>query len=235
MTALLHAHSGLRYLVLLAGLVAAGYYVFALATKKPAGKATRVMGSVFVGLFDLQMLLGFTLVVMGRFYPALIGHFVMMLLAAAVAHGLLVMNRRSAEPGNTLPLAAVVIATGLAVGGILAIGRGPFTMTVGKSAIDASVTGEARAEAKELYATRCAACHGASGKGDGPAAAALRPAPRDLGDPQRQAALSDEDIEKIIVRGGAALGQSPNMPPSPDLEGKPALKALREHVRGFKR
>lgn len=136
MTGLLHAHSGLRYLVLLAGVAAIGYYAFALATGRPAGKATRVVGSVFIGLFDLQVLLGLALVAMGRFYPQLIGHLAMMLLAAAQAHVLLVVNRKRATPGNVLPLVAVVVALALAVGGIYAIGRGPLTMTVASAAVD---------------------------------------------------------------------------------------------------
>lgn len=37
-----------------------------------------------------------------------------------------------------------------------------------------------RASGAELYASYCAACHGTSGRGDGPAAAALRPRPSDL-------------------------------------------------------
>ena len=63
----------------------------------------------------------------------------------------------------------------------------------------------------------------------------MMPAPRDLGDAAVQKSLTDADIETIIVRGGAAIGKNQNMPPNPDLEGKPALKALREHVRGLKR
>lgn len=131
MTGLLHAHSGLRFLVLLAGFAAIGYYLFALATKRPADRLTRIFGSVFVGLFDLQVLLGVAMVAMGRWYPALAGHLAMMVMAAVTAHALLVVNRKRPQPGNVLPLLAVVIALGLAVAGIAAIGRGPFTMTVG--------------------------------------------------------------------------------------------------------
>lgn len=35
-------------------------------------------------------------------------------------------------------------------------------------------------DGRALFTTHCAMCHGASGKGDGPAGAALDPAPRDL-------------------------------------------------------
>lgn len=37
-----------------------------------------------------------------------------------------------------------------------------------------------RARGKKLYAANCASCHGAQGRGDGPAGAALKPKPTDL-------------------------------------------------------
>lgn len=148
MTALFHAHSGIRYLVLLVGVIAIGYYAFALATKKPAGKATRVLGSAFVGLFDLQVLVGTALALGGRFYPAVWGHVMMMVMAAAQAHVLLVVNRRRKEPGNALPLVAVVVALVLAVGGIFAIGRGPLTMTASHGASAAAPIADASVQAR---------------------------------------------------------------------------------------
>jgi hypothetical protein len=131
MNILYAAHSGLRYLVLLAGLVAIAYFVYGLATKQSAGRATRIVGSSFVGLLDTQVLLGIVLLTMFPFYPALIGHIVMMVAAAAVAHVAMVMNRRRATPGFVLPLVGVGGALLLILGGIMAIGRGPFTSTVG--------------------------------------------------------------------------------------------------------
>jgi len=124
-----HAHSGLRYLVLLAGLVALAYFLTGLVSKRPAGKGVRVMGAIFTGLLDLQVLLGSTMVVMGRYYPRLLGHIAMMVLAAGVVHGLLVANRKRPTPGYVLPLIAVAAALALIAGGIMAIGRGPLTST----------------------------------------------------------------------------------------------------------
>ena len=129
MNFLFHAHSGLRYLVLLAGLVALAYFVSGLVAKRPVGKGVRVLGAIFSGLLDLQVLLGLVMVAMGRYYPRLIGHIVLMVLAAGVTHALLVINRKRPNPGYLLPLIAVVAALVLIVGGILAIGRGVFTTT----------------------------------------------------------------------------------------------------------
>ena len=129
MNALFAAHSGLRYLVLLAGLVAAVFFAVGLAQKRPVTRAVRVMGAVFSGLLDLQVLLGLVLVLMGRYYPALIGHIVMMLAAVAVVHILLVKNRKRPQPGYALPLVAVVLGLALIAGGILAIRPSLFFMT----------------------------------------------------------------------------------------------------------
>jgi len=87
--------------------------------------------------------------------------------------------------------------------------------------------------AKELFATRCTPCHGASGKGDGAAAAALNPKPRDYTNKEWQASVTDEQLKKVIVGGGASVGKSAAMPPNPDLEGKPDLDGLVAVVRSF--
>lgn len=87
---------------------------------------------------------------------------------------------------------------------------------------------------KEMFDTRCGACHGTSGKGDGPGAAALNPKPRNYSDKAWQASVTDEQIKKTIVYGGAAVGKSPNMPGNPDLDGKPeVVDGLVKIVRSF--
>lgn len=129
MNILFQAHSGLRYLVLLVGLVALAYFVSGLATKRPVGKPVRILGSAFAGLLDLQIVLGLIMVAMGRYYPRLIGHIVMMLVAAVLTHVLLVVNRKRPTPGYVLPLIAVALALALIAGGLMAIGRGLLTHT----------------------------------------------------------------------------------------------------------
>jgi len=68
------------------------------------------------------------------------------------------------------------------------------------------------AKGKEKYNQICASCHGQGGKGDGPAAAALDPKPRNLSDPKYVSTISDEQIFKTVKEGGAAVGKSPLMP-----------------------
>jgi len=90
----------------------------------------------------------------------------------------------------------------------------------------------ARAEAQQIFSTRCFTCHGSLGKGDGPGSAGLTPKPRDLTSREWQASVTDEHIEKIIKYGGSAVGLSPMMPPNPDLTAKTeVVQALRAHVR----
>jgi mono/diheme cytochrome c family protein len=89
-------------------------------------------------------------------------------------------------------------------------------------------------EAQEIFKSRCTMCHGPTGKGDGPAAAALKPQPRDFGDPAWQKSVTDEHIEQIIVGGGTAVGKSPLMPANADLRTKPdVVRALRALVRNL--
>ncbi len=124
-----YAHSGLRYLVLLVGVLAIGYFVMGLATKRPFDKGGRILGSAFVGLMHLQVLLGVAVLVTRFYYPALIGHIVMMALATFAAQVAMAVNRRRTPPGYALPLAGVGLAFLLIIGGIMAIGRGVFTTT----------------------------------------------------------------------------------------------------------
>ncbi len=91
------------------------------------------------------------------------------------------------------------------------------------------------AEAKTIMATRCAACHGIDGKGDGAAAANLPVKPRSYADAEWQGKVTDEHLKKVIVEGGAAVGLSPMMAPNPDLKDKTAVvDELVKIVRSYK-
>lgn len=104
----------------------------------------------------------------------------------------------------------------------------------GASAKSVSITAADRKEAHEMFQTRCATCHGQFGRGDGPGAAGLNPKPRNYADAAWQKVVTDEEIEKAIVYGGAAVGKSPQMVANPDLQAKPGVvAALREKVRSF--
>ncbi len=77
-------------------------------------------------------------------------------------------------------------------------------------------------------------CHGADGSGTGPAAAALEVKPRNYTDSAWQATVSDDDLAKTIVQGGAATGKSQLMPGNPDLADKPDIvREIVALIRGF--
>ena len=100
----------------------------------------------------------------------------------------------------------------------------------------AAASEAARAEAEQIFATRCTTCHGPRGAGDGPGSPGLTPAPRDFQDPEWQASVTDEHLAKIIKFGGAAVGKSPAMPGNPDLMAKAeVVDALCEHIRNLAR
>ncbi|HEY4103123.1 MAG TPA: c-type cytochrome [Polyangiaceae bacterium] len=90
------------------------------------------------------------------------------------------------------------------------------------------------AEARHLFDTRCAVCHGTVGKGDGPGGAVLNPKPRAFGDKTWQKSVDDAHLAKTIVEGGLAVGLSAGMAPNPDLKDKPDTVAeLIKIVRKF--
>lgn len=72
--------------------------------------------------------------------------------------------------------------------------------------------GDAKA-GKTKYDTLCVGCHGATGKGDGAAAAAMNPKPGDYTNCKEMGKLSDDYLHKIIKEGGQAVKKSPMMPP----------------------
>ena len=122
---LFYAHSGVRYMVLLAAIVAVAQLAQATLRGLPFGRASRTAMSVFTGLLDLQVLLGLLLVATVPFYGMLAGHIVMMFAAALVAHGAVITNRNRPpeRQSNGLLLAGAIGAIVLIVLGIMAIGR----------------------------------------------------------------------------------------------------------------
>jgi len=136
-----------------------------------------------------------------------------------------------------------MIATGCALVASFAIacgdgkGGGSTTSTATAAATAApkpASTELSEVEVAKAYEMRCSSCHGKTGKGDGPGSAALNPKPRDYSDKAWQDSVTDEQITKTIIYGGAAVGKSPSMPGAPDLEQKPKLvAALVKKVRSF--
>jgi mono/diheme cytochrome c family protein len=75
----------------------------------------------------------------------------------------------------------------------------------------AQTKGDAKA-GKAKYDANCVGCHGATGKGDGVAAAALNPKPQDHTDGKAMNALTDKYVFDIIKEGGKAVQKAAVMP-----------------------
>lgn len=84
---------------------------------------------------------------------------------------------------------------------------------------------------RQIYKANCVACHGETGKGDGPGAGVLKPPPRDHTDRAYMSTLSDKEIGDIIRMGGAIKGK-PLMPSHPQLSGDD-LTSLVAYVRSL--
>src|SRR5690625_2109272 len=119
-----HAHSGVRYLVLLVGIVALVAFLYGQITRKPVGPGKGIMAA-FVGVLDLQLLLGLVLVFLMPFYGALIGHLVLMIAAVALAHASasIARNTPDAPSAISIRLLGVLVPPVLLVGRLMSVGR----------------------------------------------------------------------------------------------------------------
>lgn len=80
-----------------------------------------------------------------------------------------------------------------------------------------AMTQEAISAGNILYQQDCAACHGAAGQGNGPAAVALATKPRDHTNGAYMDKLSNRHLYNVIKMGGGMYGY-PAMPAQPQLK-----------------
>lgn len=120
----LHAHSGVRYLVLLLGILALLYSVYGVVTRRSYDQTMRRLAGFFAVGLQINILLGLTLLVTSSgFYPQLGIHILLMVGAAMVAQIVpSVMRRRPMEERSWMPhLVSVLVALSMVVAGILTI------------------------------------------------------------------------------------------------------------------
>ena len=86
-------------------------------------------------------------------------------------------------------------------------------------------------DAKALYEKNCVSCHGASGKGDGPAGKMLKPAPKDFAEALKGKA--DDQIGKVISGGGKENGLAASMPAYKAKFTEDQIKELVQYVKGL--
>ena len=90
-TILLYAHSGIRWLIVVAALLALVIFGYGWLGKKTFPKLGRILPAAYSGLLDTQVLLGLIFMVwtgvQGAGFPRFrLEHMTMMILAAVVAH-----------------------------------------------------------------------------------------------------------------------------------------------------
>lgn len=81
----------------------------------------------------------------------------------------------------------------------------------------------------KLYAERCSGCHGDDGKGDGPAAAALVPKPRNFRDAAFWQDRKAEDLKAVVHKGKVGT----MMPPFAGVLTDAEIDAVVAHVETF--
>lgn len=69
------------------------------------------------------------------------------------------------------------------------------------SGLAGMAAGDELAAGKSLYEAKCQICHGANGRGDGPAAAALSPKPADFANPSFWQNNAAEKIHRTVTKG----------------------------------
>ena len=88
-------------------------------------------------------------------------------------------------------------------------------------------------DGRALYATHCAACHGAGGKGDGPGAAVVRTPMPDFTTQAAMKRVEDTFLAAIIKKGGSQFGRSNAMPAWGMKLSDAEIRALVHYIRSL--
>jgi mono/diheme cytochrome c family protein len=91
----------------------------------------------------------------------------------------------------------------------------------------------APADGAALYAKWCAACHGATGRGDGPNAPNLPVKPAAHASREAMSARPDDSLFDTIAAGGAVMNRSPRMPAFGATLSTAEIRALVRHIRSL--
>jgi len=115
------------------------------------------------------------------------------------------------------------------LGGVVALSV--FTMANAKPA--AVKKAGSLAEGKKVFETNCIVCHGKEGKGDGAAAAALNPKPRNFNDAVYMQGRPIATLKKVITEGGQSVGLSPIMAGWQGTLTAPQIESVLKYVLTF--
>jgi hypothetical protein len=253
-TPILFAHSYLRWAVLITTSIVSARSFVAWRRGRQWTSHDESTHKLLIGLTDAQFMLGLLLYVflspisaaffadprhavhdhVLRFFG--IEHVTMMVLAIGVLHA---MRKRSVNAGSPRLRHRRVWTGSAAFLGLVCTSIPWPGLRHGRPLVRTELPGTkphsddgAAPVCPPLYESRCATCHGASGRADGIAGASLVPPPRKFTDPKWQAGTSDLRIHDVIHDGGFAHGLSAAMPAQPDLAAND-LAALTRCIRSF--
>ncbi len=89
------------------------------------------------------------------------------------------------------------------------------------------------AAAKNKFDSLCVKCHGASAKGEGPAAATLETKPGDLTDCAKMHEVTDDQVFEIIKEGGQVAGLNQAMQGFHEGLSDDDIRGLVAYIRSF--
>ncbi len=118
-------HSLVRFVLLLLAVIGIILAVVSIARQAPPVSRDRAIGSAFVGFFDLQVLLGLLIILLGGLNQAI--HPIVMFIGVVAAHGLQSAGRKA--PGNRahwLRLALFVVPLLIILIGLASISHLPY-------------------------------------------------------------------------------------------------------------
>jgi len=125
----------------------------------------------------------------------------------------------------------------LLLASLCALLNGPATAGKGHEAQEviqhAPTDAASIAAGEKSYAKFCVPCHGATGHGDGPAGAALKPRPRDFTSAKNLKSRNDGELFDVIKGGGASEKLSAMMPAWGGSLNKTQIWQVVAYVRGF--
>jgi mono/diheme cytochrome c family protein len=89
---------------------------------------------------------------------------------------------------------------------------------------------DVRARGEAIYALRCSPCHGAGGGGDGPAAVAIVPKPRNFHDPDFWRGRTVDQLRLVVKQGKPGT----LMPPFDGVLTGPEIDDVTAYVQSFR-
>jgi hypothetical protein len=101
-------HSLVRFVILVIALVGIVKALLSLAQKSAPVKLDQTLASAFLGLYDLQVLIGLLIILLGGLTSFI--HPIIMFVGVALAHGLQAMTKRAAGANASLYRLAFYIA-----------------------------------------------------------------------------------------------------------------------------